>query len=67
VSVVGLDRATLVAEASRLLDDEGAHAEMARRRDLYGDGQASRRILEAILHHFGRGEAPEPFQEPALD
>jgi UDP-N-acetylglucosamine 2-epimerase (non-hydrolysing) len=64
---VGLDRARLVAEASRLLDDDDAHAEMIRCRDLYGDGQASRRILEAILHHFGRGEAPEPFQEPRRD
>jgi UDP-N-acetylglucosamine 2-epimerase (non-hydrolysing) len=65
--IVGLDREKLLAEASRLLDDAGACAEMTRQRDLYGDGQASRRIVQAILYHFGRGEAPEPFVEPEPD
>ncbi len=59
--LVGLSRERLVEEASRLLDDPDAHREMTRSRDLYGDGQASRRIVEAILHHFGRGERPDRF------
>jgi UDP-N-acetylglucosamine 2-epimerase (non-hydrolysing) len=64
-AIVGLDREKLVAEASRLLDDEGAYAEMTRHRDVYGDGRASRRIVQAIWHYFGRGDRPEPFRPRA--
>jgi UDP-N-acetylglucosamine 2-epimerase (non-hydrolysing) len=59
--LVGLSRRRLVEEASRLLDDPAAYREMTRHRDLYGDGHASRRIVEAILSHFGRGERPGRF------
>jgi UDP-N-acetylglucosamine 2-epimerase (non-hydrolysing) len=60
--IVGLDRQSLVVEASRLLDDPAAYLEMTRLRDLYGDGQAARRIVQAILHHFGAAERPERFE-----
>jgi UDP-N-acetylglucosamine 2-epimerase (non-hydrolysing) len=63
--IVGLDRARLVLEANRLLDDPAAYAEMTRHRDVYGDGQASRRIARAIWHYFGRGDRPEPFRGTA--
>jgi UDP-N-acetylglucosamine 2-epimerase (non-hydrolysing) len=59
--IVGLDRDRLVAEARRLLDDPAAYAEMTAHRDVYGDGRASKRIVAAIWHYFGRGERPEPF------
>ncbi|HZX80234.1 MAG TPA: UDP-N-acetylglucosamine 2-epimerase (non-hydrolyzing) [Lysobacter sp.] len=49
VRLVGTDRARIVAEATRLLDDADAYAEMARAHNPYGDGQAARRIVEAIL------------------
>jgi UDP-N-acetylglucosamine 2-epimerase (non-hydrolysing) len=62
--IVGLSRERLVAEASRLLDDEAAYRDMTRHRDLYGDGQASARIVQAILHHFGRAARPARFAEP---
>lgn len=32
----------------------------------FGDGQASGRILKAVLHHFGLGEAASEFEPPAL-
>jgi UDP-N-acetylglucosamine 2-epimerase (non-hydrolysing) len=32
----------------------------------FGDGKASGRILQAVLHHFGLGEAPAEFEPPAL-
>ncbi|MDF2682125.1 MAG: UDP-N-acetylglucosamine 2-epimerase, partial [Brevibacillus sp.] len=36
---------------------------MAHAANPYGDGEASRRIVEAILYHFGmRTDRPEPFQ-----
>ncbi len=47
--LVGTDEARIVDEVSRLLDDEAAYADMARPLDIYGDGQASRRIVEALL------------------
>lgn len=65
--LVGLDPERLVAEARRLLEDESAYRTMTRNRDVYGDGQASRRIVEAILHYFERGERPERFGEKGLD
>lgn len=62
--IVGLSRERLLAEASRLLDDEAEYGEMTRNRDLYGDGAASGRVLQAILHHFGRAERPARFVGP---
>jgi UDP-N-acetylglucosamine 2-epimerase (non-hydrolysing) len=46
--LVGSDAARIAAEVARLLDDEAAHAAMARAHNPYGDGQASRRIVELL-------------------
>jgi UDP-N-acetylglucosamine 2-epimerase len=48
VRLVGTDRARIVAEAARLLDDDDAYAAMARAHNPYGDGQAARRIAGII-------------------
>ena len=40
------------AETTRLLDDAGAYAEMARTRNPYGDGHASARIRDIILERL---------------
>jgi len=48
VRLVGTDRAGIVAETSRLLDDAMAYAAMSRAHNPYGDGQAARRIADAI-------------------
>ena len=46
----------------QLLDDPAAYAAMAHAVNPYGDGQACRRIADAIEWHFGlRKEPPEPF------
>lgn len=47
--VVGTDPSRIVAEASRLLDDEGAYAAMAQAVNPYGDGRAAERIVNALL------------------
>ena len=47
--LVGTDPERIVAEASRLLDDEGAYAAMARAINPFGDGHASERIVQALL------------------
>jgi len=51
--LVGVDRKTIVARASRLLTDRRRYAAMARRRNPYGDGRAAARIRRALAHHFG--------------
>lgn len=47
--VVGTSRQRIVEAASRLLDDSAAYERMARASNPYGDGQASRRIADALL------------------
>jgi len=47
--LVGTDRTNIVNEAIRLLDDETAYGEMAAAPNPYGDGTASKQILDALL------------------
>lgn len=49
LKLVGTATSQIVQEANRLLDDASAHSEMARASNPYGDGQAARRIVEALL------------------
>ena len=49
--LVGLNRAQIVSEAAHLLDNPAARAQMARAVNPYGDGQAARRIVEALLDY----------------
>lgn len=49
VVLVGTDSGKIVAEANRLLDEPSAYEQFARAHNPYGDGQASRRIVERIL------------------
>ena len=48
VRLVGTDTKRIVSEASRLLDDAGAHREMSVAHNPYGDGHASERIVEEL-------------------
>jgi UDP-N-acetylglucosamine 2-epimerase (non-hydrolysing) len=48
VRLVGTDPEAIVREASSLLDDEEERRRMSRVHNPYGDGQASRRIADAI-------------------
>lgn len=48
VKLVGTDRAAIVREAYRLLDDEAAYDTMARAHNPYGDGQAAERIRNIL-------------------
>lgn len=50
VVLAGRDRDRIVATCSRLLEDEADYAKMAQARNPYGDGHASERIAQAILH-----------------
>ncbi len=50
VKLVGTDRARIVTETARLLDDADAYAAMARAVNPYGDGRAAPRIADALLN-----------------
>ncbi len=47
--LVGADAAAIIAETTRLLDDQSAFDAMARAHNPYGDGRASQRIAEIVL------------------
>jgi UDP-N-acetylglucosamine 2-epimerase (non-hydrolysing) len=48
VRLVGTDRAAIVTEASRLLDDDEAYLKMSRAHNPYGDGRSARRIADLL-------------------
>jgi UDP-N-acetylglucosamine 2-epimerase (non-hydrolysing) len=65
VKVVGTDHERVVAETTRLLEDEEAYAQMARAVNPYGDGHAAQRIVARLLESTSgsstrRREATEP-------
>ena len=49
LKLTGTDTARIVEEATRLLDDPSAYAQMARAVNPYGDGHAAERIVDALL------------------
>lgn len=53
VRLVGTDADTIVAQASQLLDDDDAHARMARAHNPYGDGKAAGRIAAIAAAWLG--------------
>ena len=46
--LIGADEDRIVAEVAKLLDDDDAHAAMARAHNPFGDGQASARIARTL-------------------
>src|SRR5258708_37803672 len=48
--LVGTNRARIVAEASRLLDDRVEYEVMANAENPFGDGHAAERIVASLLH-----------------
>ena len=62
VKLAGVAYDDIVSMAHELITDEAAYAAMAHAVNPYGDGEACRRIADAILWHFGRGGKPEDFK-----
>jgi len=63
LELVGSDEDAVYERARALLTDEALYARMSGAKNPYGDGHASERIADAILHHFGKTSArPTPFQ-----
>ena len=64
VLLVGTEEERVYSEAKKLLTNEKAYAQMAEAKSPYGDGEAARRIVEAILYRYGKCEkSPMPFKE----
>lgn len=62
LKLAGTDEEQVYRLTKELLTDQQAYDAMAHAANPYGDGEASRRIVEAILHHYGlRAERPAPF------
>lgn len=61
VKLAGVAKEDILTMAHSLITDPQAYAAMAHAVNPYGDGEACRRIADAILWHFGRGEKPEDF------
>ena len=62
VKLAGVEEETIFQMASELLSDPAAYDKMAHAVNPYGDGEACRRIVDAIEWHFGlRTEQPDAF------
>lgn len=63
LKLAGTDEETIYELAKELLTDDAAYEAMSKASNPYGDGEASRRIVEAILHYFGKStERPDTFR-----
>ena len=62
LKLAGTDEETIYSMAYELLNNNQAYEKMSHASNPYGDGNASSRIVQAILYHFGHGEKPESFQ-----
>ncbi|WP_053373753.1 non-hydrolyzing UDP-N-acetylglucosamine 2-epimerase [Paenibacillus sp. FJAT-27812] len=64
LELVGTDEELVYSRAHALLTDSQLYARMSQAANPYGDGRASERIVDAILHHFGRlKERPDSFTQ----
>ena len=62
VKIAGVKKDRIIELAEELLENEKAYNRMAHAANPYGDGEASRRTVEAILYAFGlRNEKPDHF------
>lgn len=58
VKLAGVERDNIFALGEALLTDSDTYNKMSAAVNPYGDGQAARRIVDAILYHFGTTQTP---------
>ena len=63
VKLVGADPDTIFGETARLLEDPRHYKSMAQIRNNYGDGTASRQIIDAIWSYFHSSPQPVPITQ----
>ncbi len=56
LKLAGTEEQTIYTMAKELLTDEKVYAKMAQAKNPFGDGNASKRIVQAILYAFAQGE-----------
>lgn len=62
VKIAGVEKEDIISLAKDLLDNKDSYDKMAHAANPYGDGEASRRTVEAILYAFGyRNDKPDNF------
>ena len=62
LKLAGTDEEVIYSMAKELLDNQEEYEKMAQAKNPFGDGQASRRIVESILYHFGKkAERPDEY------
>jgi len=61
VKLAGVAYEDIVSMAHELITDVDAYRAMARAVNPYGDGNACKRIADAILWYYGKGEKPSDF------
>lgn len=62
LKLAGTNEETIYSMARELLNNRSEYEKMAKASNPYGDGQASKRIVQAILYYFGKAtKPPEPF------
>ena len=61
LELVGTEEEDVYERTRALLTDSALYKRMSEASNPYGDGRASKRIVEAILHHFLGATRPEPF------
>ncbi len=63
VKIAGTNEDRIVSLTTELLDHSGEYEKMAKSVNPYGDGRASRRIVEALLYNFGYSSVkPQEFK-----
>jgi len=62
VRIAGIDEDTIYNMTAKLLSDNADYDSMAHAANPYGDGEASRRTVEAILYYFGLGDRPADYK-----
>lgn len=63
LKLVGTDPVCVKEDMAALLTDETLYRKMSQAPNPYGDGRASERIVQAILHYFGMAESVSEFKE----
>ena len=67
VKPIGLKRASIVVETSRLIEEQNIAKNLIAEFNMGGDGHAAERIVKAIRHHFEMGERPKDYVPKAID
>ncbi len=62
LELVGTSEEHVYARTKEMLTNRELYESRSKAKNPYGDGKASQRIVDSLLHHFGRGPRPEPFQ-----